>query len=354
MSSASRISPENLEKFCTEALLRTGMNPGDARRSAAILVMTDTFGVFTHGVKSLRGYVRRLRAGGLRANQAPAIAAEGPGWAVIDGHSALGMVTSTFAMDVAIAKARATGIGYAGVKNSCHFGAAGTYALQAADADMIGIAVSNDKPSVSIPGSRGPVLGSNPLAYAVPTGTKRAIFMDISTAAVAGGKVYQAQRFGRSIPPTWLIDDEGVPTTDPKGYPETKTLMPMAAHKGYGLALLIEVLSGALSGAALTKSVGSWMADDPSRPTDHGAAFIAINIGAMVPMGIFKAIIDTLSDEIRTAPLAKGAERVYLPGEMEWDRRDRALQEGIELPADVVESLEGLSADLQLPLSFSL
>ena len=119
-----------------------------------MLVTTDTWGVFTHGVKALRGYVRRLRAGGIRADARPRIVAEGPGWAIVDGDSGLGMVTSTFAMQTAIAKARACGIGYAGVCNSCHFGAAGYYAALAADEDMIGLAMANDTPSVTAPGAR--------------------------------------------------------------------------------------------------------------------------------------------------------------------------------------------------------
>lgn len=333
-----------------DALDRVGVDAAKARTTTQVLVTTDTFGVHTHGVKSLRGYIRRLRAGGLRADAVPEVPLQGPGWAVVDGHSGLGMVTSTFAMEIAVQKARASGIGYVGVRNSCHFGAAGAYALQAAYAGLIGIAVSNDKPSVAVPGSRGPVLGSNPLAYAIPAGGERPIFMDIATSAVAGGKVYQAQTFNRAIPANWLIDEDGVPTTDPYGYPQTKTLVPMAAHKGYGLSLLIEVLSAVVTGAAITKQVGSWMADDPSQPTHHGAAFIAIDVGSIMPLALFKGKIDHLIKEIRGAPLAKGAERIYLPGEMEWGKRDHALLHGLELPADVVESLVGLAADLQIEM----
>lgn len=345
-----RVSVQSLEAFCVAALVKVGLAPGDAQTTAAVLVTTDTFGVYTHGVKNLRGYVRRLMAGGLGADAQPAITEEGPGWALIDGNAAIGMVTSVFAMETAIAKARATGIGYTGVRNSCHFGAAGYYALMAARADMIGIAVCNDKPSVVAPGSRKGVFGSNPLAYALPGGGERPIFMDIATAAVAGGKIYQAQAFGRPIPDNWLVDTDGLPTTDANGYPESKTLVPMAGHKGYGLALLIEVLSAVISGAAMTQRVGSWMADDPSVPTGHGAAFIALDVGAMTSIGVFEGLIEQLAGEIHGAPLAKGAGRIYLPGEMEWERRDAALKRGLELPADVAASLAALAADVQVPM----
>ncbi len=215
---------------------------------------------------------------------------------------------------------------------------------------MIGLAFSNDIPSVAAPGSSGPVLGSNPFAYAVPAGRERPMFLDISTAAVAGGKVFRAQAFGHLIPAGWLVDHEGAPTIDPVGYPSTKTLLPMAAHKGYGLALMIEVLSGVLTGAAVTRKVGSWMSGDSSLPTGHGAAFIAIDVGAVFPLVEFKARVDLLVAECRSAPLAKGATRIYVPGEIEWERRDKALAEGIELPGDVVANLEALADDLSMPM----
>jgi ureidoglycolate dehydrogenase (NAD+) len=174
--------------------------------------------------------------------------------------------------------------------------------------------------------------------------------MDIATSVVAGGKVYRAQAFGQTIPANWLIDIEGMPARDPIGYPDTKTLVSMAGHKGYGLALLVEVLAAALTGAALKKRVGSFMADDPSLSTGHGAAFVAIDIDAMLPLNVFKERVDQVIFEIRNAPLAKNAKRIYLPGEMEWERLGQALKHGLELPGDVVESLAGLAADLQLPM----
>ena len=240
----------DLEEFCRAALQRCGVSEADAGVTADVLVTTDTFGVFTHGTKSLRGYVRRLRAGGLRADAVPQVVAEGPSWAIVDGQSAIGMVTSVFAMNAAIRKAKATGMAYVGVRNSCHFGAAGYYVLMAAKAGMIGMAMANDTPSMAVPGSRTGVLGTNPLAYAVPAGQQDPIFLDIASSAVAGGKIRIAQARGQKVPDTWLVDPEGVPTTDPFAYPHQAALVPFAGHKGYGIAMLIETLSGVLSGAA--------------------------------------------------------------------------------------------------------
>lgn len=342
-----RIPVPRLEQFCVAALRQVGVRETEARTTTDVLVTTDTFGVFTHGTRNLRGYVRRLRAGGLRPGAQPTVVAEGPAWALVDGQSGLGMVTSAFAMDVAIQKARATGVGYAGVRNSCHFGAAGYYALRAAHAGLIGLAVSNDKPSVTVPGSRARVLGSNPLAYAVPAGQHRPIFLDIATSAVAGVKVYQAQTHGGAIPSGWLVDAQGLPTTDPAGFPDSKTLLPMAGHKGYGLALLIEILAGALTGAAVAQEVRSWIFDDPALPTGHGAAFAAFDVGALLPLDDFQRRVDRLIDDIHRAPLAQDARRIYVPGEREWEHRDQALVEGLNLPSEAAVSLRGLAEDLE-------
>jgi len=335
-----RIGLEDLSRFVIEALREVGMSDADAKVGAEVLVTTDAWGIHTHGTKLLAGYLKRLKAGGLRAQGVPRIVAEGAGWATVDGDSSLGMVTSAWAMRTAIRKARSQGIAYVGVRNSCHFGAAGYYAQLAAREGLIGIAMANDIPSVAAPGSRGPITGSNPLAYAVPAGRYPPLLLDISTATVAGGKVYAARARGEPIPPGWIIDGEGRPTTDPSGFPQIGALLPMAGHKGYGISLLIEVLSAALSGAAMTWAVRSWAHDEWNLSTGHGAAFLAMDIAAMDAEGEFEARMERLIDEIHASPRAPGVERLLVPGELEWERYERARSGGVELPADVVANLE--------------
>jgi LDH2 family malate/lactate/ureidoglycolate dehydrogenase len=353
-SGARRVKAADLDRFVVEVFESVGVPPDGARTTADVLVTTDTWGVFTHGVKAVRGYVRRLRAGGLRAKATPRVVSEGPAWAMVDGDSGLGMVTSVLAMQTAIAKAKACGIAYVGVRNSCHFGAAGYYAALAARQDMLGIAMANDIPSVTAPGSRGAILGTNPIAYGVPTGSGRPIVLDMATSVVAGGKVAAAHAHGRSIPPDWIVDREGNSSTDPAAYLQGGALRPMGGHKGYGIGLLIEALAGVLPGAGLTWQVVAWIHGAANLPTNHGAAFIAIDIGAMQPIDGFKSRIDHVIDEIRQAPKAPGAERIFLPGDFEWENRERALAEGILLPSDVVDSLQGLAADLNFDLASRL
>jgi LDH2 family malate/lactate/ureidoglycolate dehydrogenase len=334
------VSYQALHRFTAKAFQRAGMSTVDATLGADVLALTDAWGTFTHGTKSVRGYLRRLKLGGLRAQGKPHVVAQGPAWAMVDGDSSLGMVTSTFAMQTAIKKAKASGIGYVGVRNSCHYGAAGCYAWQAAQEGLIGLSMANDIPSVAAPGSRGAITGSSPLSYAIPAGRYRPVMLDMSVATVAGGKVYAARTRGEKIPNTWLLGADGTPTTDPSGYPQVGALQPAAGHKGYGIALLIEALAGVLSGASITWKVGSWIFDDGKQSTDHGAAFIAIDIKSMMPPDQFVKRMEGLVEEIHNSPRADGVDRIYVPGEMEWERYDRAMSEGIALPSDVVGSLE--------------
>ena len=347
----SRVAIDVLEQFCLKILTGVGVSDKDAQTTTAALVTTDSWGVYTHGTKLLRGYARRLRGGGLRTDVVPKVAEEGPAWAVVDGQSVLGQVTSAFATETAIQKARKCGVGFVTVRNSCHFGAAGYYAWLAAQAGMIGMAMANDVPSVAAPGSKGAVLGSNPIAYAVPGGLNDPILLDMSIATVAGGKVYARCKRGEPIPAGWLVDDQGRPTQDGTLYPDHASLAPVGGHKGYGIGLLIEILSAVLSGAAVTRQVGSWLFGDLSQPTNHGAAFLAINVGAMTEPAAFYKRIAGLVGEIHAEPTADGSPPLMLPGEMEWRNRRRAETEGIALPEDVLAYLEETAAECGQPFT---
>jgi LDH2 family malate/lactate/ureidoglycolate dehydrogenase len=184
--------------------------------------------------------------------------------------------------------------------------------------------------------------------HAVPTRSGPPILLDMATSTVAGGKVTAANALGKRIPEGWVIGRDGGSTTDPAAFVDGGALTPMAGHKGYGLALLIESLSAVLTGAAVTRQVVSWAVGDPSVPTGHGAAFIAIDVGAMMPIDLFRRRIDAMAKEIRQSPRSEGSDRVYLPGEIEWERRRRALVEGIVLPEDVRISVVELAGELGL------
>lgn len=350
--STVKVLCEDLEAFCVDAMCRLGIREEDARLAAQIVVAADAWGVHTHGTRQLRNLLKNFPIGRLDGQATAEVVDEGPSWAMLDGHHALPYVTAHRAMEIAIEKARSTGIAYVGVMHTSHFGAAGYYANMAAQQGMIGLAMCNADPQMTIPGGRGKVLGTNPIAYAIPTGDEnQSVLFDIATSAAAANKVIRAKLMGQPIPEGWLVDGDGLPTTDPSVFPGQGALMPMAAHKGYGFALLVEVLAGVLTGAAVTKEQPSWVPDIPGDPpgnTNQGQAFFAINVGAMMPQALFNQRMGSLADYIHQTPLAKGTERIYLPGEMEWDRRGAALKDGIALPTDVVETLVGLAQDVSI------
>jgi ureidoglycolate dehydrogenase (NAD+) len=350
MAEAShRIRAEILEQFCMQAMVRAGMSEKDARTTATVLVTTDTWGVHTHGSKQLRNLMKDFREGKMDPKAATELLSEGPSWALFDGHRSMPMISASLAMRAAMEKARDTGIAYSVVRDSGHFGAAGFYANMAALEGMIGICMCNVDPGVAVPGSRGPVLGTNPFSYAVPAGKGKTVFLDIATSVVAASKVFAARSTGKPIPDGWLVDKDGLPTTDPSGYPQVGALLPMAGHKGYGIALMVEILTGVLSGGPFGRDIVSWIYGP--EPVNQSLSFIAINVGSLMPAAAFAGRMEELAGQIHQAPKALGAERIYLPGEKEWENRDRALKEGMILPPDVLESLRGVAADLSLDAS---
>jgi LDH2 family malate/lactate/ureidoglycolate dehydrogenase len=291
--------------------------------------------------------MKNVKDGRLRPRAAPAVLREGPAWAILDAAGAMPMVVACRAMETAMARAAVAGIGYAGVAHSSHFGAAGYYATLALRRQMIGIAATNVDPCMAVTGGRTPVIGTNPIAFAVPAGEERPVFLDVATSVVAVTKVMIAKAQGKPVPEGWLLDQQGRPTTDASGYPDRSVLQPMAGYKGYGLAVFVEILAGVLTGASLLSGVKSWVTQGVGA-ADQGHAFIAIDIGAMMPLEVFQARMDALIREIKGAPKAAGVDRIYLPGEMEWERRDAALRQGMRLPDFVVSNLLGLAEDAGL------
>jgi ureidoglycolate dehydrogenase (NAD+) len=297
----------------------------------------------------LAGYLKKLQGGGYPPHAVPRIEREGPAWAIINGDAGLGQVGCHFAVETAMQKASLLGVAFVALRNTGHIGAAGHFAALAARSGFIAMITGNDMPSVSAPGSRKAVLGSNPLALAIPTGSDP-ILLDMATSAVAGGKVYAAHTRGESIPTTWLIGPDGHPTTDGSLYPHVAALAPMAGHKGYGLGLWCEVLSALIPGGAMTWQVGSWIFDPPSSPSRHNASIMLINVNAMTDRTEFNARVAALVNEIHQAPTAEGVESVLLPGEREWANAETAKKQGIALPEDVRMKLREAAETAGLPM----
>lgn len=349
----AKIKLETLRTFTVSALKKAGVCEKDANTVADVLITTDTFGVKTHGTKNLGQYIQKMKAGGLDAGATPSIECEGPGFAIINGNKAIGMVSACMAMELAVEKAKNVGIAYVGVKNSCHFGAAGFYSNIAAEAGLIGLAMSNADPVIAVPNGRAKTIGTNPFSFAAPLGNGKSVFLDIALSNVAALKVIMAQESGQKIPDTWLVDENGLPTTDAAKFPKSASLQPMAAHKGYGFAVLVEILASVMTGAGILSEITSWNLD-LSAPNNAGHAFIAIDVSKMMDINLFYSRINHMVNEIKNSPKAKGAEKIFLPGEMEWDRRDAVFKAGeIEITDAMAQSYMTLSKEMGIALEIT-
>ena len=349
----SKIKPEDLKQFCMKALENIGMGHEDAAITAEVLSETDGYGTFSHGTKNLHSYIKKAKAGGIDVKAEPVIVKEGPTFAVIDAKQAMGMVSSVKAMKLACDKAAEVGIAIVTVKNSSHFGANGYYANIAAKRGMLGLVFTNTDPNMNIPGAREKAIGNNPVAFACPSRTFPSVFLDIALSNVAALKVFKAKANGEKIPSTWIVDKGGIPTDDPSRFPDEGAMQPVAAHKGYGLALLVDAISGALHGGPTSAggSILSWVLN-LAAPNNVSHTFIAINASMFCDESDYADRIEEMAVNLRNLPKAKDSERIYLPGEMEWELLWKAEREGIELPDDVLESLQNLANEsgLTLPL----
>ena len=339
---AYQISAAKLKEFCAAACRKYGYSEDAAGITAEVLVETDMMGVHSHGTKNLLGYMRKTEAGGIRRDAAIQTLREGPAWAVMDADAAIGMVASCEAMNKAIEKAAQCGISMVTIRNSTHFGAAGYYACMATRRGMIGIAISNTDPNTTVPGGKGREIGNSPVSIAVPQKSGDPLFLDIALSAVAALKIEQAKADGKSIPDTWAVDENGYPTTNPADYMNGGSAQPMAAHKGYGLSMMAEILTGVLSGGAYLHQITSWGWDLPTtNKVSH--CFMAVDIAQFMPGDQFADRLQDYTDKIHSSPKRDDTAALYVPGEIDNARYAKALAEGLTLPDDVAANLLKLS-----------
>ncbi len=339
-------SPRSLHGFTESVFRAVGVPEDDARITAENLIEADLRGVESHGIsRLLLPYVRRIQKGLMRPVTELTVVRERPGTALLDGGNGLGQVVAHRAMDMAIAKAEATGAGWVAVRNSNHFGAAGYFALRAAARDMIGIIGTNGPAAVAPFGGRAPMLSTNPLAFAVPAGQEPPVLLDMATTVVSRGRILLYAKKGLDIPPTWALDEAGQPTTSAREALKG-TLQPMAGYKGYGLSLIVDLLSGVLTGATYGMHCQGFLLDYTRPPADLGSFFAAVSVDSFMDVPEFRARVDQALREIKSSPRAPGVERIYAPGEIEHERRAVSLDRGITVPAEVLPELSALGEEL--------
>jgi LDH2 family malate/lactate/ureidoglycolate dehydrogenase len=250
-------------------------------------------------------------------------------------------------MDLAIEKARTSGIGAVGVRNSSHFGIGALYVERATDVDMVGLALTNAPSNMPPAGGRKPYFGTNPLAIAIPGGQEHPLVLDMSTSVVARGRIVMAEKEGRSIPPGWAVDADGHPTEDAAAA-LLGAVLPMAGYKGAGLALMIDVFCGVLTGAGFGGHIVDLYDDGPDHQ-DVGHFFIAIDVEAFMPVDAFKSRLEQFVTEVRAQPRLPGVEQILLPGELEFRSASKADSEGVRISESGWRELEELARQWNVP-----
>lgn len=325
----------------------------DARIAADVLVSADLRGISSHGVIRLHSYYgNRLKNGLIDPTSPLKTLKESPATLALDGGNGLGQVVAYRAMSRCIEMADNAGIAITTVRNSNHFGIAGYYAMMALPQDMIGISLTNSQPLVAPTFGLKRTLGTNPIAVAVPAGKEHPYVLDMATSIVPIGRVTVYDKAGEKIPQGWGINGTGELTREPGEVLQGGALLPLggpaelSGYKGYGLSLLVDLLSGVLSGAAFGQNVGH-----PSKTNnaDVGHFFAAIKIENFRPVDYFKDDMDDYIRSLKATPKLPGQERIYIHGEKEFENAEKFLQEGVPLLTEVVDLLKTAGEEAGVP-----
>lgn len=344
-----RIAQKVLLDAAKEILVLLGEENESARIAAEALVTADMRGISTHGVNLLRMMSERVSAGILTVPTRIDVVADDVTTAVLDGNNGLGQVAAYRGLRLSVEKARRSGMGMVSLRNTNNIGALGYFTSSAAEDDGVAsIVMTNGNPSVAPYGSADPFFGTNPLSIGVPALPGRPLVLDMSSSVVARGKIRLASLSGESIPPGWALDDTGAPTCDPslalKG-----CLLPLGGPKGSGLAMMIDIFSGMLSGSAYGRRLKSFHELDGA--TGVGACFIAIDIGRFVDPGSFAVKMAEYIQEIKGLRKQAGVAEILLPGEVERKKLEESRRAGIEIPEPVAKGLDQVLAKLGSRLS---
>ena len=353
-------SYQQLFSFAKNIFLKIGCNETNADIAAQVLLSADLRGVDSHGIARLSGYIRLWEVDRINANPNIAIVHETPSTAVVDGDRGLGLVVAPAAMKIAIDKARNVGTGWVSVKNSNHFGIAGIHAMMALEHDMIGIAMTNASPLVAPTFAIERLLGTNPIAVAIPAGNEAAFVADFATTTAANGKLEILQRKNLDTPEGWVQTITGAASTNAAEVRNGGALLPLGgdkehgSHKGYMLGSIVDIFSAILSGA----NYGPWVPPFPAyvpmpenMPGEGiGHFFGVMRIDAFRPAADFKVHMDNWIQRFKAAKTIEGQPRVVIPGEPERAMEKERMANGIPLIEPVVADLKELAAKFNMSI----
>jgi LDH2 family malate/lactate/ureidoglycolate dehydrogenase len=341
----ARVSADALTAFIARAFAAAGLPEADAATLGALITEADLRGSDTHGVFRMPAYCKRIKAGGVNARPNIRIVSERPAAALIDGDNAMGHLVMKVAAETAIAKAKQTGVGWVGARMSNHAGPAALYAMMPLAHDMIGLYFAVGSNNHLPPWGGGEsLLGTNPIAVAVPALEEPPVVMDMAPTVTAYGKVRLKASRGEEMPVGWMIDKQGKPLTDPNRADEGH-LLPIGDYKGYALSLMIALVAGALNRAAIGRDIFDFN-KELGRATNTGQSIVAVSIEAFAPSTEFKRSVDTMVRALRSSPRLPGVDRIWLPGEQSHEKRLDRAKNGIPLPPSLKKSLDALAKEL--------
>lgn len=325
-----------------EAVFRAvEMSPDNASYCAECLVLTNLWGIDSHGVLRLPIYLERLAKRIISANPDVRTVAGTGALQVMDGDNGMGFLVGRLAMAKAIELAQEHGIGAVSVRNSNHFGAASLYAKMATEAGLVGICMTNVTPNLVVPGGSKPITGNNPIAVGIPSAQPFPFMLDISMSSVAGGKLLLASKKKEKIPLDWATDSQGHFTDDPdigfKGF-----LLPVGGHKGFGLSLVVDLLCGVISGGAFQFGIAG-MYKSPDKPSDTGHMMVALNPEVALDHHAFLTRMQQFYTTLKSSPMWQADREMLMPGELEYRSRLRREAEGIPIPAELLSELDELA-----------
>lgn len=338
----TRIKADKLRDFAINVGIKVGLSSVDAFSLADSLVFANLRGIDSHGIIRLPFYLKRLETKGTNIKPKIRIIKEKGATVLLDGDNGMGQIVGTFASKLALNKAKETGIAYIATRSSSHFGAASYYAYQIAKENMVGIVFSNGTPVMAAWGGAKRIIGNNPFSFAAPYKENQPIVLDISMSGVAGGKVRLAAKNNKKIPKGWILNKEGRDTEDPNDFVAGGTLLPFGKHKGYGLAIAIEILAGIMTGAGMMSQIPLWI-KDMENPLNIGQCYIAIDISNFISLKEFKERISWMVGQLKSSPLSESSSGVFFPGEIEKSIENEHFTHGIPISPEILKDLQELS-----------
>ena len=361
MANVNYESCDKLEAFMKDVFVKTGVPPEDAAICADVLIESDKRGIDSHGIGRFKPiYIDRIKDGIQKPVTSFEVVKDHLATAVVDGHDGMGQVIAKRSMQMAIDKARQHGLGMVVVRNSTHYGIAGYYAGMAARAGMIGMTGTNARPSIAPTFGVENMLGTNPLTVGMPSDEDFPFMLDCATSVSQRGKIEHYERIGKTMPPGWVINQDGSSETDPSKALEglnkgTSALAPLgglgddtAGYKGYGYATVVEILSASLQQGQFLKALNGFDSDGKKIPFHLGHFFIAIDISAFVELEKFKKTTGDILRTLRASIKAPGQQRIYTPGEKEYLAWLSRKETGIPLNDSLKKTIKALKEEYKL------